>query len=116
MEALRREFKRFADGIEKSMDDFKGETETDFKKKQGMNSMKNERHMTYFYKNIFKTDGTFNFIVNIKSTFSQSIPTSVSILKKIKKIIPRSSNTRHIGNIAPLTTLPQILVVSNSFF
>lgn len=59
---------------------------------------------------------TFNFIVNIKSTFSQSIPTSVSILKKIKKIIPRSSNTRHIGNIAPLKTLPQILVVSNSFF
>lgn len=32
------------------MDDFKGETETDFKKKQVMNSMKNERHMTYFYK------------------------------------------------------------------
>lgn len=47
MEALRREFKRFADVIEKSMDDFKGETETDFKKKQGMNSMKNEERKAY---------------------------------------------------------------------
>lgn len=36
-EALRREFKSFADVIEKSMDDFKGKTEADFKKKQGMN-------------------------------------------------------------------------------
>lgn len=37
VEALRREFKSFADVIEKSMDDFKGKTEADFKKKQGMN-------------------------------------------------------------------------------
>lgn len=47
VEALRREFKRFADVIEKSMDDFKGETETDFKKKQGMNSMKNEERKAH---------------------------------------------------------------------
>lgn len=47
MEALRREFKRFADVIEKSMDDFKGETETDFKKKQGMNSMKNKERKAH---------------------------------------------------------------------
>lgn len=54
VEALRREFKSFADVIEKSMDDFKEKTEADFKKKQGMNSMKNmkkERHVTSFYKN-----------------------------------------------------------------
>lgn len=41
VEALRREFKSFADVIEKSTDDFKEKTEADFKKKQGMNSMKN---------------------------------------------------------------------------
>lgn len=45
MEALRRDFKRLADVIEKSMDDFKGET--DFKKKQGMNSMKNKERKAH---------------------------------------------------------------------
>lgn len=51
VEALRREFKSFADVIEKSMDDFKGKTEADFKKKQGMNfnlKMKKKRTRDIF--------------------------------------------------------------------